>query len=45
VKLSRFRKLKGTCFFSHVEYRPNIIASNIMKNRSPKGVRKGKRRE
>jgi hypothetical protein len=33
-EVSRFRKPKVTCFLSHVEYRPNTDASNIMKNRS-----------
>jgi hypothetical protein len=33
-EVSQVQKAKGYMFFSYVEYRPNIHARNIMKNRS-----------
>jgi hypothetical protein len=38
VKLARFRNPKAAHFLSYVENRPNTNASNIMKNKSHKGV-------
>jgi hypothetical protein len=33
-EVTRLRKRKAACFLSYVEYRPNTIISNIMKNKS-----------
>jgi hypothetical protein len=41
-------KPKGSCFLSHVEYRPNTNTSNIMKNMSHEGwshMREGREKE
>jgi hypothetical protein len=37
VKLVRFRKPVAACFFSYVDYRPNINTSNNMKKGHTKG--------